>query len=143
MSPKAPVEGKVWSSTIGSGIGVTLSTLVLWMLGVTIWDVPIDAESAAGAILAVPDPIAAPISLFVTIGAAFLAGFLTKHTPRPEVTEALDKLKDEEDEDLPDDHVDLDDGLGLDTDTAPDVDEQDPEAPVVDVPASPDVIRQG
>lgn len=125
---KPPIEGKVWSSTLGSGVGLALTSLVLWILGVTVWRMPIDAGSEIEAIASVPKAVAAPVGIFFTVGLTLLSGYLAKHTPRPEVTEALDNL-DEVEDDLDEDDPDL----GTENDIAPDIDIQDEEA----IPAEP------
>lgn len=146
MSAKPPVEGKVYSATIGSGIGVVMTPFILWLLGVTIWDVPIDAGAEFAAVAAVPTAVAAPIGVLVLMGSTFLGGYLAKHTPRPEITEALEETKEKEealDEDLPDEDAvgeDADDDeLGADTDSAPEVEVQDPDAEPIIVNPQPSV----
>jgi len=79
----APVEGKVWAATAGTGAGAIVSTLVLWVLGVTCFGVSTAAESAGQAVAAVPSPVVGAIGLGITVGGTFLGGYLAKHTARP------------------------------------------------------------
>ena len=81
----APTESKVWGSTVGGGSGAVLTSFVLWVLGVTIWNVSINADDAARAMAAVPLPVAGLIGLVITVGGIFLGGWLAKHTPRPDL----------------------------------------------------------
>jgi hypothetical protein len=67
-----PVERKVYASTIGAGVGLTVSNFALWAADTLWWP----AESAT-----VPEPVAAFVELVVTIGLAFLGGYLAKHDP--------------------------------------------------------------
>lgn len=71
-----PVHKRVWAGTIGAGTGATISTLILWLLGVIVWDQPATAAGAEDAITAVPAPVAAAVLLAVTVGLTFLAGWL-------------------------------------------------------------------
>lgn len=83
---KPPVEGKVYAATVGSGVGLVLGPFVLWLLGVLFWNVPSDAAHAEAAIGAVPFPVNGIIILAIGSGITFLAGYKTKHTPRPAPT---------------------------------------------------------
>lgn len=83
---KQPIEGKVYAATVGAGAGATVSAAILWLLGVLVWGVPDTAARAADAISAVPAPLNAIIVLGVTVGTTFVAGYSTKHTPRPQPT---------------------------------------------------------
>lgn len=78
----APVEGKVWAGTVGGGAGTTISTFFIWLLGITIWNAPSDADGAHEALSAVPFPVVAMIVLVLGVGGYFLGGYLAKHTPR-------------------------------------------------------------
>ena len=69
---KRPVERKVLAGTIGAGAGVTISDFALWVVD-TIWWPADDAT--------VPVPVAGFVSLIVTTGFAFIAGWLAKHDP--------------------------------------------------------------
>lgn len=78
----APIESKVYGSTVGTGAGSIVALLCLWALGVTFWGTSTDASAAADAIAAVPWPVAGAVSLVAVPGGAFLGGWLAKHTPR-------------------------------------------------------------
>jgi hypothetical protein len=136
MSKIAPTEGKVYNATIGSGIGVVATPFILWLLGVTIWNVPIDAASEFQAIQAVPTTISVPIGVLVLMGSTFFGGWVAKHTPRPEVTEALDDMNEIEEEIATDTELDELDETIVDPDLpeddeVPDVPVQDEEVEVV------------
>lgn len=75
------IHPKVFASTIGSGIGGTLSALVLWILGVTAWHSPASATGAEAAIAAVPAPVVGAVVLALTVGTTFTAGWLAKSVP--------------------------------------------------------------
>lgn len=67
-----PVERKVYAATIGAGAGLTISNFALWAADTVWWPSP-DAN--------VPDPVAGFVELIVTVGLAFLGGWLAKHDP--------------------------------------------------------------
>lgn len=96
MSKNAPVEGKVWASTVGGGAGATVSSFVLWILGVLVWGAPSNASSATDAVAAVPFPVIGVVGLVITVGGVFIGGYLAKHTPRPAVTEELEFIEEME-----------------------------------------------
>ena len=79
----APVEGKVWASTVGGGAGATVSTFVIWLLGVLVWGADSTAEAATDAVAAVPFPVIGIVGLAITVGGIFAGGYLAKHSPRP------------------------------------------------------------
>jgi hypothetical protein len=66
------VERKVYAATIGAGAGLTVSNFALWVADTLWWPAP-DAE--------VPGPVAGFVELIVTVGLAFLGGWLAKHDP--------------------------------------------------------------
>lgn len=72
---RQPVETKVWA---GPAAGTALAPGILWLLGVTIWGVPIASSDADTAITAVPWPVAT----LVFAGVTFAAGWLAPHTRR-------------------------------------------------------------
>jgi hypothetical protein len=80
----APTESKVFGGSIGGGSGAVVTTFVLWLLGVFVWDAPSTSDASAFAVAAVPGPVSAFIGLLLIVGGAFLGGWLAKHTPRPE-----------------------------------------------------------
>jgi hypothetical protein len=102
---KAPIESKVYGGTIGTGAGAVISAFVVWLLGVTVWGAPPDSPGATEALAAVPSPVAAIVGLLITVGGSFVGGYLARHTPRPETTEALDRIEEAEADELP--HHDL------------------------------------
>jgi hypothetical protein len=80
----APTESKVFGGSIGGGSGAIVTTFVLWILGVTVWNAPSTSDASAFAVAAVPGPVSAFIGLLLIVGGAFFGGWLAKHTPRPE-----------------------------------------------------------
>lgn len=66
-----PVERKVYAATIGAGAGLTVSNFALWAADTIWW--PGTEE--------VPLPVAGFVELIVTVGLAFLGGWLAKHDP--------------------------------------------------------------
>ena len=81
---KAPIEGKVWAATVGTGAGAVVSAFTVWLLGVLIWAAPFTAAGATAAVAAVPGPVSAIVGLIITVGSSFFGGYLAKHTPRPQ-----------------------------------------------------------
>lgn len=79
----APVEGKVFAGTIGAGVGLAASQLILWLLGVMVWGAASTAEEASNAIAAVPQPVNGAVMALLTLGTAFVSGYFTKHAARP------------------------------------------------------------
>ena len=67
-----PVERKVYAGAIGAGAGLTISNFALWIADTIWWPGP-DAN--------VPDPVSGMVELVVTVGLAFLGGWLAKHDP--------------------------------------------------------------
>lgn len=71
------IETKVWAGLAGLMSGGALGSFVVWLLGVTVWDVPKDGAQADAAIAAVPWPVAALVPLvlagLVGTGAAYSA----------------------------------------------------------------------
>jgi hypothetical protein len=76
------IETKVWAAIAGGVGGGALVTLVLWMLGVSIWHVSDTASSSAAATAAVPPAVANVLILVVPAVLAGVAGWLAPHTPR-------------------------------------------------------------
>lgn len=79
---KYPIESKVWTQFAGTASGGTLSALILWIIGVTVYHVPNTAEQATNAIAAVPLPISGPIGVALTLGLGLLGGYMAKHNAR-------------------------------------------------------------
>lgn len=79
---KYPIESKVWSQLAGTGTGGVLSTLILWIIGVTAYNVPNTTEDAINAISAVPFPISGSITAVLALGLGLVSGYFAKHNPR-------------------------------------------------------------
>jgi hypothetical protein len=84
------VETKVIAAAAGSGFGGALGGFVLWLLGVLVWGAPSDAQHAASAATAVPEPVSSLVVVVLAIAGAYLAGYAAPHTvradaPRPVV----------------------------------------------------------
>lgn len=81
-----PTERKVYAATIGAGAGVTVSEFALWAVDQIWWPSP-DTD--------IPVPVASFVSLIVTVGFTWVAGWLAKHDPgyvmidEPETVEPL------------------------------------------------------
>lgn len=67
-----PVERKVYAGTIGAGAGLTISNFALWCVDRAWW--PADNVD-------IPTPVAGFVEFVVTVGTAFLFGWLAKHDP--------------------------------------------------------------
>lgn len=70
-----PISPKVVAAAIGAGAGATVSTLILWIIGVTAFHVPVGADFVNDAITAVPSPIAAAIGLLLVLAGAAIPGY--------------------------------------------------------------------
>jgi hypothetical protein len=81
---KRPVERKVYAASIGAGAGLTVSNFALWAADSIWWPSP-DAN--------VPDPVAGFVELVVTVGLAFLGGWLAKHDPGYVEIDQVDTLE--------------------------------------------------
>ena len=75
MSAENPVSPKVVAATAGAGAGATLSTLLIWILGVTFWKQPATAAAVSDAIAAVPSPVSGLLLLLVTSSSAAVPAF--------------------------------------------------------------------
>lgn len=84
-----PTEGKVWSAATGGTAGATLAAFLTWVLGITVWGAPSDADGALAAIAAVPWPVVGVLGLALTFGGGYVSGWLAKHSPRPPELTAL------------------------------------------------------
>lgn len=71
MSPK------VVASTAGAGAGAVLSSLLIWILGVTAWGQPATATAVNAAVAAVPAPVSGFVVLIVTLIGAGVPGWRT------------------------------------------------------------------
>jgi hypothetical protein len=83
MATKAPIESKLYAALIGGAVGLKATGLLLWVVGVYLFNGPRNATGDAAARAAVPTSIADAIGGIVTLGCLFLAGYLANHTPRP------------------------------------------------------------
>lgn len=63
------IETKVWAGLAGLMTGGALGSFVVWLLGVTVWGVPFDADHADTAVQAVPWPVDGLVPLL--LGALF------------------------------------------------------------------------
>lgn len=90
MSKSQPVETKVIAGAGGAGAGAATSTFLVWLLGVTLWGAPNDADHATDAVLAVPAPVSVLLALVITSAFAYVAGYAAKHTPRGDQGSILD-----------------------------------------------------
>lgn len=91
-SGNAPTAPKVVAATLGGGIGGTLGTAVVYVIGVFCPGGTFDASNVDKTIAAVPWPLAALVpGALAAVGAAY-AGWKAPHQPRLEdVTAALAK----------------------------------------------------
>lgn len=64
------VSGKVYASTIGAGVGATVSEFGLWVVDRIFWPSP-DVD--------IPTPVASFVVLVITAGLTFLGGYIAKH----------------------------------------------------------------
>ena len=86
------IETKVIAAAAGSGLGAALSAFLLWVLGVTAFGAPGNADQVAKALAAVPEPVGALLAILVAIGGAFIGGYVAPHTHRPDLTTPLNAL---------------------------------------------------
>lgn len=82
MSTLIPTSPKVIAAAAGAGAGATLTSLILWIIGVAAYGVPGNASSVPEAIAAVPSPITAGLGLLLVIGGAYLPGYQTTDPQR-------------------------------------------------------------
>jgi hypothetical protein len=80
VSPRRPVNRKVYASTAGSGAGVTISACVVWAVGVLFYGGDNTAAGAVDAALAVPAPLTAVLVLLVTAGGTLASGYIAKES---------------------------------------------------------------
>lgn len=89
MSAQNPVSPKVIASAAGAGAGATVSSLVVWVLGVTFWGAPTSAQAADQAIAAVPGPVSGIVVLAVTVVSSALFGWRVSDPHRVTTAELL------------------------------------------------------
>jgi hypothetical protein len=68
-----PISPKFWAALVGSGAGTVVSTLLIWLLGASVFGGGWSAERVNDAIASVPTPLAGFILLLVTIGMTIAA----------------------------------------------------------------------
>lgn len=93
MNPRGgfirPVETKVQLATISGGLStVTLTPLVLWLLGAGVFGGPWSAFEVDQALLAVPWPVTGFVTAAIVSSATFVGGWYGKHTARPDLDHA-------------------------------------------------------
>jgi hypothetical protein len=79
------IETKVIAAAAGAGGGGAVSGFLLWLLGVTVWGVPKDADHATQAVAAVPMPVALLLAVALAVIGAALGGYRAPHTDRPDL----------------------------------------------------------
>jgi hypothetical protein len=70
-----PTSPKVIASAAGAGAGATVSSLLLWLLGITVWHQPATAGAVDQAMAAVPSPVSAIVVLAVTVASSAVFGW--------------------------------------------------------------------
>lgn len=70
MSSGNPISPKVVASAAGAGLGTAVSSLIVWLLGVLVWNQPWTAAAVNDAIAAVPTPVSGLVFLLVTAASA-------------------------------------------------------------------------
>lgn len=76
------IEDKVKGATLGAGAAQIVTAFCLWGLDELFW--------RGGEMPDVPVPVTGLVGLLVTAGGAFLGGYVTRHTPRPETPTVVD-----------------------------------------------------
>lgn len=92
MTTENPVSPKAIASTAAAGVGTAVSTLTIWVLGVTAWGASSSAAEAQQAIAAVPGPVSAVIVLVIPAALAALAGYRV-NDPHRVTTSQLARLR--------------------------------------------------
>lgn len=75
MSTNNPISPKTVAATAGAGLGAAVSSLIIWLLGVTLWGQPATANTVDAAVAAVPSPVSGLVLLIVTAASAGLSGY--------------------------------------------------------------------
>ena len=70
MSSGNPISPKVVASAAGAGLGTAVSSLIVWLLGVLVWNKPWTAAAVNDAIAAVPTTVSGLVFLLVTAASA-------------------------------------------------------------------------
>lgn len=113
--------------TVGSGIAGVFATVVVWLLGVTVWGASADADSYQKAVTAVPLPVSAVVLVLVTGVGTYVARYATETLP--ELAKAFDEAdwadfgNDEPAEDEAESEEDEDEDLDDEGDPDEDADE--------------------
>lgn len=84
----SPISPKVYAAVLGASGGTVVSGLILWIIGVTAYQVSPDANSVGTAVAAVPTPISAAIGLLLVILGAAIPGYQTTDPARVELADA-------------------------------------------------------
>ena len=92
MSADNPISPKAIASTTGAGLGAAMSTLLLWILGVTLYGESASAANVSNAMTAVPSPIATFVVLLIPAGLAALLAY-NVGDPHRVTTEELHTLR--------------------------------------------------
>ena len=93
MSSANPLSPKVVASAAGAGLGTAISSLIVWLLGVLVWDQPWTAVAVNDAMAAVPTPVSGLVFLLVTAGSAAGPGYRVADPSRAANAAELDALK--------------------------------------------------
>lgn len=94
MSMSTPISPKVIAAGAGAGGGAIVSSLILWIIGVTAYHVGADSNSVGDAIAAVPTPISAALGLILVVVGAVLPGYQTTDPARVELVDTERPLPD-------------------------------------------------
>ena len=89
MSAENPVSPKVIAAAAGAGAGATISSLLIWVLGITVWSAPATAQSVDQAIAAVPAPVSAFVVLVVTVVGSAAFGWRVTDPNRVSTSELM------------------------------------------------------
>lgn len=76
------VETKVIAAAGGAGGGGVFGTLILWVLGASLFGAGWGADQVEAALAAVPSPIVNILPPLLAAAGALAAGFSAPHTPR-------------------------------------------------------------
>lgn len=75
MDEQNPMSPKVIASAAGAGAGASVSSLLLWLLGVIVWGQPVTASAVEQALSAVPAPVSGIVVLVVTVVSSAIFGW--------------------------------------------------------------------
>jgi hypothetical protein len=74
------VERKVQAGTAGAGVGASVAALALWLVDRYVY--------TPGTTGDVPEALSGLITVGVAAAVAYAAGYLARHTPRPDLEES-------------------------------------------------------